>query len=121
MGGEGEGERGEGGGGEGGGEGGVGGGGGQTPAGSSAAAAVSVVAEARWGLGWGLEPEFARFFQWGKMIGMRAFVMGNSESNSGFVVFANCNTGLRLIQPLADILLPGEHPAVHLLLKEVTE
>lgn len=74
-----------------------------------------------WGLGWGLEPEFARFFQWGKMIGMRAFVMGNSESNSGFVVFANCNTGLRLIQPLADILLPGEHPAVHLLLKEVTE
>ncbi|MDF3822482.1 serine hydrolase [Leptospira sp. 96542] len=74
-----------------------------------------------WGLGWGLEPQFGTFFQWGKMPGMRAFVMGSPRSNSGFVLFANCNTGLRLMKPLAEIIFPGEHPAIRLLLEEVTE
>jgi len=74
-----------------------------------------------WGLGWGLEPGFGSFFQWGKMSGMRAFVMGTAQANSGFVLFANCNTGLRLIQHLAEIVLPGQHPAIRLLLDEVTE
>ena len=47
--------------------------------------------------------------------------MGTAQANSGFVLFANCNTGLRLIQHLAEIVLPGQHPAIRLLLDEVTE
>lgn len=74
-----------------------------------------------WGLGWGLETEFGSFFQWGKMTGVRAFVMGSTEDDAAFVVLSNSNTGLRLIQPLADIVLPGPHPAIRLLLAEVTE
>lgn len=54
-------------------------------------------------------------------MGMRAFVMGSAEVNSGFVLFADCNTGLRLMQHLVEIVLPGQHPAIRLLLDEVTE
>lgn len=74
-----------------------------------------------WGLGFGLEPGFGNFFQWGKMPGMRAFVMGNPQRNAGFVLLTNSNKGLRLMQPLADVVLPGQHPAIRLLLNEVTE
>jgi CubicO group peptidase (beta-lactamase class C family) len=74
-----------------------------------------------WGLGWGLEPGVGCFFQWGKMPGMRAFAMGHAASHTGFVVLANSHTGLRLMQPLAEAVLPGEHPAIRLLQTEVTE
>jgi CubicO group peptidase (beta-lactamase class C family) len=74
-----------------------------------------------WGLGWGLEPSAGTFFQWGKMTGMRAFVMGSTEANAGLVLFTNSNTGLRLMQDLSGIVLPGPHPAIRWLSDGVSE
>jgi CubicO group peptidase (beta-lactamase class C family) len=74
-----------------------------------------------WGLGWGLESERGTFFQWGKMNGVRAFVMGSPRNNSGAVLLTNGNTGLRLLSGVADLVLPREHPAVRWLEVCVTE
>lgn len=45
----------------------------------------------------------------------------HAASHTGFVVLANSHTRLRLMQPLAEAMLPGEHPAIRLLQTEVTE
>jgi CubicO group peptidase (beta-lactamase class C family) len=74
-----------------------------------------------WGLGWGLEPGAGTFFQWGKMTGMRAFVLGSAQANAGLVLFTNSNTGLRLMPDLAEMVLPAQHPAIRWLLDGVTE
>jgi CubicO group peptidase (beta-lactamase class C family) len=65
-----------------------------------------------WGLGWGIESRQGTFFQWGKMTGIRAFVMGSTAAQSGVVLLTNSNTGLRLMQVLTDTALPGDHPAI---------
>ena len=64
-----------------------------------------------WGLGWGLETSQDTFFQWGKMSGVRAFVMGSPSTQSGVVLLTNSNTGLRLMQAVVNQALPGAHPA----------
>lgn len=64
-----------------------------------------------WGLGWGIESSRGTFFQWGKMPGVRAFVMGSPAAQSGVVLLTNSNTGLRLMEAVANEALPGEHPA----------
>lgn len=74
-----------------------------------------------WGLGWGVEPAAGTFFQWGKMEGVRAFVMGSTTQETGLVVLTNSNTGLRIAGELALQVLPGEHPAIHWLRGGVTE
>jgi len=74
-----------------------------------------------WGLGWGLEPSVGTFFHWGKMTGMRAFVLGSVDADAGLVLFTNSNTGLRLMQDLSETVLPGPHPAIQWLLDGVTE
>ena len=65
-----------------------------------------------WGLGWGIESSRGTFFQWGKMSGVRAFVMGSPTEQSGVVLLTNSNTGLRLMEALASEVLPGDHPAI---------
>ena len=65
-----------------------------------------------WGLGWGIESSRGTFFQWGKMSGVRAFVMGSPTEQSGVVLLTNSNTGLRLMEAVASEALPGEHPAI---------
>lgn len=74
-----------------------------------------------WGLGWGLELNRGTFFQWGKISGVRAFIMGSRADQSGLVLFTNSNTGLRLISDLANSVLPGEHPAIRWLQTCVSE
>jgi CubicO group peptidase (beta-lactamase class C family) len=65
-----------------------------------------------WGLGWGLELGAGSFFQWGKMDGVRAFALGNVAEQAGLALFTNGNTGLRLMEDLTGLVLPGEHPAI---------
>jgi CubicO group peptidase (beta-lactamase class C family) len=74
-----------------------------------------------WGLGWGLETANGTFFQWGKMNGTRAFVMGSPERKAGVVLLTNSNTGLRLIREVIASVLPGEHPAARWLSEGVSE
>ncbi|CAN5425856.1 N/A [soil metagenome] len=74
-----------------------------------------------WGLGWGLEHQQGTFFQWGKMDGVRSFVMGCPEQNTGVAMLTNGNTGLRLMRDVANVVLPFEHPAVRWLAACVTE
>jgi CubicO group peptidase (beta-lactamase class C family) len=74
-----------------------------------------------WGLGWGLEPAAGTFFQWGKMDGSRAFVMGSVGQGTGVVLLANSNTGLRLLDAVTADVLAGDHPALRWLIENVTE
>jgi CubicO group peptidase (beta-lactamase class C family) len=74
-----------------------------------------------WGLGWGIEPSRDVFFQWGKMDGLRAFAMGSVKERTGMVLLTNSNTGLRLMKPLAQEVLPGEHAAIQWLVGGVSE
>lgn len=74
-----------------------------------------------WGLGWGVEPSRGTFFQWGKMTGIRAFVTGSAEQESGVVLFTNSNTGLRLMEDLAREALPAPHAAIRWLADGVSE
>jgi CubicO group peptidase (beta-lactamase class C family) len=74
-----------------------------------------------WGLGWGVEPSVGTFFQWGKMTGVRAFVMGSPAEHSGVVLFTNSNTGLRLMQDVTEGVLPGKHSAFKWLAGGVSE
>jgi CubicO group peptidase (beta-lactamase class C family) len=74
-----------------------------------------------WGLGWGLETVAGTFFQWGKMNGSRAFVMGSPARKAGVVLLTNSNTGLRLIHEVIASVLPGEHPAARWLAEGVSE
>jgi CubicO group peptidase (beta-lactamase class C family) len=78
-------------------------------------------AELAWGLGWGVERAHGTFFQWGKMTGLRAFVMGNPATRSAVVLLTNGNTGLRLMQDAAGAALPGAHPAIEWLAECVSE
>ncbi|MCG2592322.1 beta-lactamase family protein [Ramlibacter sp. XY19] len=73
-----------------------------------------------WGLGWGLEAG-GSFFQWGKMDGVRAFALGNVAQQAGLALFTNGNTGLRLMDDVAGLVLPGAHPACGWLAACVTE
>lgn len=74
-----------------------------------------------WGLGWGIESRSGTFFQWGKMTGVRAFVMGSASAQSGVVLLTNSNTGLRLMPALTNEALPGDHPAIRWLAACVSE
>lgn len=67
--------------------------------------------EIGWGLGWGVETTTGAFFQWGKMDGIRAFAMGNPRTRSAVVLLTNSNRGLRLMDAVAEMPLPGNHPA----------
>lgn len=74
-----------------------------------------------WGLGWGVEPSQHTFFQWGKMSGVRAFVMGSTLEQAGVVLLANSNLGLRLMNDITQDVLPGDHPAIRWLAENVDE
>jgi CubicO group peptidase (beta-lactamase class C family) len=69
-------------------------------------------AEVGWGLGWGVERNAGTFFQWGKMDGVRAFVIGSTIKQAGLVLLTNSNTGLRLVEEITQDVLPGKHPAI---------
>ncbi|AOZ09100.1 serine hydrolase domain-containing protein [Cupriavidus malaysiensis] len=74
-----------------------------------------------WGLGWGIETARGAFFQWGKMPGVRAFVMGSPAERRAVVLLSNSNRGLRLMHDAAQWILPGEHAAVRWLQACVSE
>jgi CubicO group peptidase (beta-lactamase class C family) len=74
-----------------------------------------------WALGWGVEPIPNTFFHWGKMAGMRSFVMGSRPRGTALVVLTNCNTGLRLATELVVATLPDSHAAMRWLREGVTE
>jgi CubicO group peptidase (beta-lactamase class C family) len=65
-----------------------------------------------WGLGWGIEQrgEERLIWQWGNTNGYRAFVMGSLLTGDGFVMLTNSDNGLPMARPLAEKILPGEHP-----------
>lgn len=48
-------------------------------------------------------------WQWGNNPGYRAFAMASSRSGDGFVLLTNSENGLKLAEPIAQTLLPGEH------------
>ena len=74
-----------------------------------------------WGLGWGIEPSHRAFFQWGKMTGVRAFVLGSLEKRAGVVLLTNSNRGLRLMEGVTRSVLPGSHSAIRWLVENVSE
>ena len=83
--------------------------------------AKATEADIGWALGWGVEPTSGTLFQWGKVPGARSFAMVDPGQQSGMVLLTNCNTGLRVMQGLAQALLPGEHAALRWLMEGVTE
>ncbi|MCY0388988.1 serine hydrolase [Robbsia sp. Bb-Pol-6] len=74
-----------------------------------------------WGLGWGVEPSHRAFFQWGKMTGIRAFVLGSLEQQAAVVLLTNSNKGLRLMADVTRDVLPGSHAAIRWLAENVSE
>lgn len=84
-------------------------------------APAATEADVGWGLGWGVEPGAGTFFQWGKMTGVRAFVMGSLGMGRGVVLLTNSNLGLRLMGELVGEVMPGRHGAVRWLEQGVTE
>lgn len=65
-----------------------------------------------WGLGWGLEPQAGSFFHWGANTGARAFAMAMPARQRALVMFANEENGLRLVPPILQSILPGNHPSL---------
>lgn len=67
-----------------------------------------------WGLGWGLEQASTGpvLWQWGNNPGYRALAMLAPATGDGFVLLSASERGLVLATPLAQWLLPGEHPAL---------
>jgi CubicO group peptidase (beta-lactamase class C family) len=65
-----------------------------------------------WGLGWGIEANDGdpTIWQWGNNSGYRAFVMGSVRTGDGFVMLTNSENGLKLAEPIAQKILPREHP-----------
>lgn len=74
-----------------------------------------------WGLGWGIETADGSFFQWGKMDGVRAFTLGSVREQAALVLLTHSNRGLRLMDLVAQAVLPGDHPAISWLRDSVTE
>lgn len=64
-----------------------------------------------WGLGWGIERtrDDLAIWQWGNNTGYRAFVMASPQTGDGFVMLTNSENGLRLAEPVARKVMPGEH------------
>lgn len=64
-----------------------------------------------WGLGWGIErvQEDRYIWQWGNNTGYRAFVIASARTGDGFVMLTNSENGLKLAEPLTQIILPNEH------------
>ena len=64
-----------------------------------------------WGLGWGLErsADGMHLWQWGNNPGYRAFVLAVPGSGDGLVLLTNSDGGLKLVEPLLQAALPGEH------------
>ncbi len=65
-----------------------------------------------WGYGWGIErtPSGPMLWQWGNNPGFRNFAMVSPGSGDGFVLLANSDRGMALAVPLAQQVLPMEHP-----------
>lgn len=65
-----------------------------------------------WGYGWGIELTAAgpMLWQWGNNPGFRNFAMVSPTSRDGFVLLTNSDRGMALAVPLAQQVLPGEHP-----------
>ncbi len=66
-----------------------------------------------WGYGWGIErtPVGPMLWQWGNNPGFRNFAMVSPGSGDGFVLLTNSDRGMALAVPLAQQVLPMEHPA----------
>ncbi|SMC29113.1 CubicO group peptidase, beta-lactamase class C family [Andreprevotia lacus DSM 23236] len=64
-----------------------------------------------WGQGWGIEKTAHASYLWqpGNNPGYRAFVMLAPASGDGFVLLTNSENGLRLVEPLANHILPDTH------------
>lgn len=65
-----------------------------------------------WGLGWGIEANNGdpTIWQWGNNLGYRAFVIASVRTGDGFVMLTNSENGLKLAEPIAQKILPREHP-----------
>lgn len=65
-----------------------------------------------WGYGWGIERTQAGplLWQWGNNPGFRNFAMVSPTTRDGFVLLTNSDRGMALAAPLAQRVLPGEHP-----------
>jgi len=65
-----------------------------------------------WGYGWGIErtPAGPMLWQWGNNPGFRNFAMLSPGSGDGFVLLTNSDRGMALAVPLAQQVLPVEHP-----------
>lgn len=66
-----------------------------------------------WGYGWGIERTAVgpMLWQWGNNPGFRNFAMVSPGSGDGFVLLTNSDRGMALAVPLAQQVLPMEHPA----------
>lgn len=72
---------------------------------------VDPALELSWGLGWGIarSADDVRIWHWGNNPGYRAFVMASVRSGDGLVMLTNSENGLKLAEPLAQQVLPGQH------------
>ncbi len=65
-----------------------------------------------WGLGWALERQKGHpiIVHWGICPGYRSFAMASAETGDGLVILTNSENGLALAEPIANLVIPGEHP-----------
>ena len=63
-----------------------------------------------WGLGWGLERRDDRvlFWHWGDNGDAKAFALGDQQTRTAVVYFANSSSGLSIAQAIASAVIPGD-------------
>ncbi len=66
-----------------------------------------------WGLGWGLEDtgDGRMIWHWGDNPGYKCFVLASLEAQTGVVIMANGDGGIKLWEPIVHLVLGGDHPA----------
>ena len=67
-----------------------------------------------WGLGWGLieSAEGRSFWHWGDNGNSKAFVVANTGSRDGFVMFANSTYGLSIVEDLYRMVFDHDQPVI---------
>ncbi|MBR8831810.1 MAG: Protein flp [Chroococcopsis gigantea SAG 12.99] len=74
---------------------------------------VKISSSLSWGLGWGLESikSSQYFWHWGDSGVFKSFTMGSRESKTAIVVLTNSENGLKICEPIVNLVLGSPHPA----------
>ncbi|MBV6626942.1 MAG: serine hydrolase [Rivularia sp. (in: Bacteria)] len=66
-----------------------------------------------WGLGWGLERTNKGnfFWHWGDLVTFKSFTAASQDLQTGIVILANSQNGLKICERIVNQAIGGKHPA----------